>query len=164
MAKISIRSDEFRHNIARAIAQTGQIVIWHQLPWSGGMQEWFLIRDMAALDKILDRGQVASAFTAYDWIEVPGMQIVNQAWLEQTSKALAQEADSLMLLIELVTPSNRPDEPIRLTWIGDFEDLQEYAQNHVDAPAIVGHIPSIAGEIIRGYYPDNNGIPKSGPY
>jgi hypothetical protein len=163
MTKISIHSNEFTQPIAEALDRGKALVIWHQIPWAGGSQEWFLIRRFEALDSILQRGRVASAFTAYDWIEVLASRQVNQEWLKQASAALAQESFNLMLLIQPVTSTNV--DPIKLVWVGEADDLQEYYEQHVGSEVALGRIPSIpTDEIIRGYYPDANGIPQSGPY
>ena len=163
MAKISIHSNEFTQPIAEALDLGQTLVIWHQIPWAGGYQEWFLIHRFEALDNILQRGRVASAFTAYEWIEVITLRQVNQEWLERASNALAQESFNLMLLIQPVTLTSV--DPIRLIWVGEADDLQEYYEQHVGSEAVLGRIPSIpTDEIVRGYYPDANGIPQSGPY
>lgn len=163
MAKISIHSSEFTQPIAEALACGKALVIWHQIPWAGGKQEWFLVHQFEALEAVFQRGQVASAFTAYEWIEVSTSRQVNQDSLTQASAALARETFNLMLLIQSVTSGNV--DPIKLIWVGEADDLQEYYEQHSGSEAIVGCIPSIpTGEIIRGYYPDANGIPQSGPY
>jgi hypothetical protein len=163
MTKISIHSNEFTQPIAEAFDHGEALVIWHQIPWAGGNQEWFLIHRFEALDVVLKRGRVASAFTAYEWIEVPTSRQVTQEWLAQASTALAQETFNLMLLIQPVTSDSV--DPIKLIWVGEADDLQEYYEQHSGSEAVIGRIPSIpTGEIIRGYYPDANGIPQSGPY
>ena len=68
-----------------------------------------------------------------------------------------------MLLIQPVTLDN--GDPIKLIWVGEADDFQEYYEQYAGSEAVVGCIPSIpTGEIIRGYYPDANGIPQSVPY
>lgn len=163
MVKISIHSNEFTQPIAAALDRGKALVIWHQIPWAGGAQEWFLIHKFDALDVVLQRGRAASAFTAYEWIEVLTSRQVNQAWLEQASVALAQETFNLMLLIQPVTAISV--DPVRLIWVGEADDLQEYSEQYIGSEAVLGRIPSIpTDEIIRGYYPDANGIPQSGLY
>lgn len=163
MTKLSIRSSEFTRPLAEALDCGKALVIWHQIPWSGGSQEWFLIHRLDALNTIISRGCVASAFTAFEWIDVPTSKIVNQEWLMQVSAALAQELHNMMLLIKPVTSNEL--EPISLTWVGQVDDLQEYYDKYVGSEAVVGRIPSTStGKLVRGYYPDANGIAQSGPY
>jgi hypothetical protein len=161
--KISIHSDEFCQPIVDAIARGKNVVLWHQLPRAGGLQEWFLIRSIDVLDGILDRGHVASAFTAYEWLDVPAPRIVDQAWFDQVAVALRLETRNRMLLIGLAEAVDVG--LVRLTWIGDAEDLHEYLEKHGSMEVIVGRVPPIIdGEIIRGYAPDENGLPQSAPY
>ena len=163
MKKISVQSNEFRQPIENTILDKKQVVIWHQLPASGGMQEWFLVDDLATLDKVINKGQIASAFTAYEWMEVLPLQSVNQAWVKETLVALEQESHNRILLIKSV-PWNR-SEPIQLSWVDDAEDVLEYYEKHSNSEVEVGRIPSVwYGEIVRGYFPDENGNPKSAPY
>jgi hypothetical protein len=163
MTKISIRSDEFFQPISEAFEHGKKVIVWHQIPWSGGMQEWFLIHSISTLDTILSKGRIASAFTAYEWIEVHTSQIVNEIWIEQISLTLQEETRNLMLLIEPVVPNEI--EPIQLTWVGEVDDIKKYYEQHIGEKATVGRIPSVTdGELIRGYYPDNDGVPQSGPY
>lgn len=165
ITKVSVYSEEFRQPITKILGQGNKVVIWHQIPWSGGMQEWFLIDSISTLDKILDRGHVASAFTAYEWTEISTSQAVNQAWLEQISSALQKETHNLMILVKPVTHNTKNDEPVPLTWLGEQDDVQEYLKKHSDSKATVGRISSfVTGEIIRGYYPDDKGTPNSGAY
>jgi hypothetical protein len=163
MKIISIETDEFRQPIVNAIASGIKVVIWHQIPASGGFQEWFLIQDLETFNKIIRRGHIGSAFTAYEWIEVKALRLVDQAWLEYMSIALEQEQHNLMLLISPVAQEN--NELIQLTWVGELEDIQGYYEEHAGSKVIVGRIPSISfGEIVRGYFQDEDGEPKSGPY
>lgn len=163
MKKISVQSIKFRQPIEKTLLDKKQVVIWHQLPASGGMQEWFLIDDLAALDKVINKGRIASAFTAYEWMEVLPLQSINQAWVKETLVALEQESHNRMLLIKSV-PWNR-SEPIQLSWIDEAEDVLEYYEKHSNSEVTVGRIPSVwFGEIVRGYFPDENGNPKSAPY
>ena len=160
---ISVQNSEFRQPIEKAIANGMEVVIWHQIPSSGGLQEWFLISSLEGLDKVISKGSVASAFTAYEWIEVLPSQKMNQAWLKQALEMLEQESQNLMLLIKSVLQEGI--EPIQLTWVGELDDIQSYYEKHGDSNVVVGRIPSVSfGEIIRGYYPDENGNPKSAPY
>ena len=160
---IAVQSSEFRQPIENAIANGIKIVIWHQAPSSGGLQEWFLVSSPGGLDKVISKGHVASAFTAYEWIEVLPSQKINQVWLKQTLAMLEQESQNLMLLIK--SASQEGIEPIQLTWIGESDDIQDYYEKHGGSKVVVGRIPSLSfGEIIRGYYPDENGNPKSAPY
>jgi len=163
MTKISIRSNEFTQPIAEALDQSKALVIWHQIPWSGGGQEWFIIRRLEELKAVLNRGITASAFTAYEWIEVFAGRIVDQDWPVQISEALAKETHNQMLLI--LPAMSETNEPIRLTFVEAAEDIQEYYEQHLGSDSTIGRIPSVwTGEIVRGYYPDENGIPQSGPY
>jgi hypothetical protein len=163
MTKLSIRSKEFVGSITEAVDQGKKLVIWHQIPWSGGQQEWFLIENIEALTPILDRGRVASAFTAYEWIELFPLQIVHEEWRAQVSEALAREIPNEMLLIQQADPMEQTPSP--LAFIGEEVDLEEYCQQYAGFAVKVGRIPNLwAGEIIRGYFPDANGIPQSGPY
>ncbi len=160
---IAVQSSEFRQPIENAIANGMKIVIWHQIPSSGGLQEWFLVSSLEGLDKVISKGHVASAFTAYEWIEVLPSQKMNQVWLKQTLAILEQESQNLMLLMK--SASQEGIEPIQLTWIGESDDIQGYYEKHGDSKVVVGRTPSLSfGEIIRGYYPDKNGNPKSAPY
>jgi len=160
---ISVQSNDFRRPIENAIFDKKQVVIWHQLPASGGMQEWYLIDNLAALDKVINKGRIASAFTAYEWIEVLPLQNINQAWVKETLAALERESHNLMLLIKSVLQNQ--SEPIQLTWIGESDDVLEYHEKHSNSKVEVGRIPSVSfGEIVRGYFPDENGNPKSAPY
>lgn len=88
---ISVQSSEFRQPIQNAIANGMKVVIWHQIPSSGGLQEWFLISSLEALDIVINKGCVASAFTAYKWVEVLTLPKMNQAGLAQTLVTLEQE-------------------------------------------------------------------------
>ena len=163
MKMISVQSNEFRQPIENAILDKKQVVIWHQLPASGGMQEWFLIDNPAALDKVIGKGRIASAFTAYEWLEVLPLQNINQVWVKEILTALEQESQNIMLLIKSV--SQNQSEPIQLTWIGESDDIHEYYEKHINSKVVVGRIPSVSfGEIVRGYFPDENGNPKSAPY
>ena len=163
MKMISVQDREFRQPIENAIANGMKIVIWHQVPSSGGFQEWFLIHSLEGLDKVIRKGQVASAFTAYEWVEVLPSQKINQAWIKQTLAVLKQESQNLMLLIKSVSQENI--EPMQLTWIGESDDIHGYYEKHGDSNVVVGRIPSVSfGEIVRGYFPDENGNPQSAPY
>jgi hypothetical protein len=163
MKIISVQDSEFRRPIEDAIANGIKLVLWHQFPSSGGFQEWFLIYSLHGLDKVISKGQVASAFTAYEWIEVLSSQKINQTWLEQTRAMLEQESQNHMLLIKSL--SQEDIEPIQLTWAGELDDIQEYYEDHGGSGVVVGRIPSVwFGEITRGYYPDENGNPQSAPY
>ncbi len=163
MKMISVQSNDFRQPIENAIFDKKQVVIWHQLPASGGMQEWYWIDNLAALDKVISKGRIASAFTAYEWIEVLPLQNINQAWVKETLAALEREVHNLMLLIKSV--SQNQSEPIQLTWLGESDDVLEYHEKHSNSKVEVGRIPSVSfGEIVRGYFPDENGNPKSAPY
>ena len=160
---ISVQSNDFSQPIENAIFDKKQVVIWHQLPASGGMQEWYLIDNLATLDKVISKGRVASAFTAYEWVEVLPLQNISQAWVKETLAALERESQNLMLLIKSVS-QNQP-ETIQLTWIGESDDVLEYYEKHSNSKVVVGRIPSVSlGEIVRGYFPDENGNPKSAPY
>ena len=163
MKMISVQSNEFRQPIENAILDKKQVVVWHQIPASGGMQEWFLIDDLAVLDKVISKGRIASAFTAYEWIQVLSLQNISQAWVKETLAVLERESQNLMLLIK--SDSQNQFEPIQLTWIGVADDVREYYEKHANSKVVVGRIPSVSsGEIVRGYFPDENGIPKSAPY
>jgi hypothetical protein len=163
MKMISVQSNDFRQPIENAIFGKKQVVIWHQLPASGGMQEWFLIDNLAALDKVISKGRVASAFTAYVWHEVLPLQGINQAWVTKALTALENESQNLMLLIK--SDLQNHFEPIQLTWVGDSDDVYNYYEKHSDSKVVVGRIPSMSfGELVRGYFPDENGNPKSAPY
>jgi hypothetical protein len=68
-----------------------------------------------------------------------------------------------MLLIKPV--SQGEIEPIRLTWAGESDDIQSFYEKYSDSNIVIGRIPSVSfGEVIRGYFPDENGNPKSAPY
>ena len=163
MKMISVQSSEFRQPIEDAIANKKQVVVWHQVPASGGLQEWFLINNLSGLDVVISKGKVASAFTAYEWIEVLPLQKVNQSWCNQALAALAHELQNLMLLIQPVVKESIA--PVQLTWVGAANDIQGYFEKHDGSTAVVGRISSVSfGEITRGYYPDENGIHKSAPY
>ena len=163
MTKLSIRSKEFVSPIAEALDQGKKLVIWHQIPWSGGNQEWFLIESIEALTPVLNRGRLASAFTAYEWIALPLSRIVNEEWLAQVSEALAHERPNQILLIQEAELESQA--PAKLAWIGEAEDVKEYHQRHLGFKVTVGRIPNLStGEIVRGYFPDANGVPQSGPY
>jgi hypothetical protein len=163
MAKLSIRSKEFVSPIAAALDQGKKLVIWHQIPWSGGAQEWFLIESIEALTPILNRGRVASAFTAYEWIELSLSRTINEEWSEQVLEALAHETPNEMLLIQETELEGQA--PTELVWIGEAGDVKEYHQQHLSLKVAVGRIPNVwTGEIVRGYFPDANGVPQSGPY
>jgi hypothetical protein len=96
-------------------------------------------------------------------MEVLPLQSINQAWVKETLVALEQESHNRMLFIKSV-PWNR-SEPIQLSWIDDAEDVLEYFEKHSNSEVAVGRIPSVwFGEIVRGYFPDENGNPKSAPY
>lgn len=161
--KISIHSGEFIKPIAHALSEGKELVIFHQFAWAGGYQEWFLIQQLEQLDKVLGGGKAASAFTAYEWIDVPLPRFVEEEWLTQTLDALARETHNQMLLINLLTPHG--NDSFQLVWIGEPFDLNEFYKEHIGIRVRVGRIPSVwTGEIVRGYYPDANGVPQSGPY
>jgi hypothetical protein len=163
MKMISIEADEFRHPIANALSNGMRVVVWHQIPGSGGSQEWFLIQSLDQLYKIISKGRTASAFTAYEWIKVEASQVVDQIWLNQILTALVQEAHNHMLLICPITIEN--SGPILLTWVDDAGDVQSYFEKYLGSQVEVGRISSVYyGEIIRGYFPDEHGNPQSGPY
>jgi hypothetical protein len=71
MTKLSIHSASFLNPVHLALQEGKSLVVWHQIPWSGGAQEWYLIRHSAALIAVLDHGRVASAFTIDEWFELP---------------------------------------------------------------------------------------------
>jgi|GEM_PF-5019007 len=163
MTKLSIRSKEFVNPIVEALDQGKKLVIWHQIPWSGGNQEWFLIENIEALTPILNRGRVASAFTVYEWIELSLPRVINEEWLAQVSEALAHETPNDMLLIQQAKSESQA--LTKLAWISEFEDIEEYYQQYMGFKVAVGRIPNLwTGEIVTGYFPDANGVPQSGPY
>jgi hypothetical protein len=43
MMKRSIYGDEFIKFVVDSLAQSRKLVVWHQIPWAGGAQEWYLI-------------------------------------------------------------------------------------------------------------------------
>ena len=158
MEKISVKNSEFRNKIIQSLKEGKQLVIWHQIPWSGGSQEWFLIQQEEELNRVLAKGRIASAFTVYEWIEIPLPSMVDQIWFTQTKVALSQEKDNAMILLSVQSPSNK------LVWIGEDEDLENWFEGHKGMEVDAGRIPNLwYGEIIRGYYPDEQGIPQSGP-
>jgi hypothetical protein len=163
MTLISIWNPEFIQPISDVLNRGKKIVIFHQIPWSGGNQEWYLVCRVDELDAILRRGKVASAFTAYEWIDINISPTVDWEWIRQITEVLAQETNNRMLLIPDVVPDDK--SLIRLVWIGEAEDIREYYEHHAGSSVIVGRIPPLwKGEIVRGYYPDANGIPQSGAY
>ncbi len=163
MKIISIHSKEFTKPIIDELDTGKRLVIWHQISASGGMQEWFIINNQKALDTVLSRGKVASAFTVYEWIQIATAQVVNSQWLEQVTIVLASETKNQMLLIRK-DPINSNDFS-HLVWIGKIKDVKEFYNQHTGFSVEIGRIPSVySGEIVRGYYPGKNGLLKSGIY
>ncbi len=161
--RISIYSSDFRNPVVKALEQGHQLAIWHQIPWSGGDHEWFHLHQLNGLDKILNRGRVASAFTVYEWLDVPLPLLVDQEWLSQATRVMEKDEPNHLLLLYSTQQENEPS--VELVEFAFLDDLQEWAKAHVGSQVRVGRVPNLwTGEIVRGYYPDANGVPVSGPY
>ena len=63
MNNISVQSEEFIAPVDEALSNGRELVVWHQIPRSGGQQEWYLINQIEGLLEILRQGQTGSAFT-----------------------------------------------------------------------------------------------------
>lgn len=162
---MSIYDQKFILTITDLLNQYKQLVIFHQIPWSGGLSEWFLLQDISALERIFKRGQTASAFTVYEWNVLLVSNIVNKNWLKKTKEALVVDGVNNDLLLSKETFVN-VKALIELEWVGDSDDLEEYYQENIGCSVFTGFLPwsPRALELVRGYYPDENGLPVSGPY
>ena len=162
MTIISVHSYEFIKPITKAITDGKELVIWHQFSAKGGLQEWLFLSNINNLDEIIKRGKPISAFTVYEWIKVPAENAVNEKWLSSVNNAYSKETTNYMLLIRLTeADKNNP----KLDWVGELEDIKEFYDSHFGQNVEVGRVPSIfTREIVRGYFPDENGNLKTGIY
>jgi hypothetical protein len=164
MEKLSIWSTAFQDPITTALQHDKSLVVWHQKPWCGGEQAWHLIQSIEALWPILENGQVASAFTVYEWQEQPLKDATHLGLDHQVCAYLKQEISNQMVLL-YAEALNNMRVPVELTYLDDASDVQEWFIQHPITRIRLGKIPSIwNGELVRGYYPDTQGIPRAGAY
>ena len=162
MTIISFYSSVFSEPIKKALNEGKELVVWHQFSAMGGLQEWLFLSGSDNLDEIIKRGKPLSAFTIYEWNKVPAENIVNEKWLLSINNAYSRETTNHMLLIR---PSETDKNYSKLFWAGEIEDIKEFYDVYVGKNVEVGRIPSIfTGEIVRGYFPDENGNIKTGIY
>jgi hypothetical protein len=162
--KLSITASQFLHPLENYL-QKEPLVLWHQLAWTGGQQDWFFVTTSTGLQKVLSTGQRASAFTAYQWLPHAHHYVVNELWVTQMLEVIKKNIPNHFILVMPVSAEQTMTDFYLLKWLCDEEDLQDYLAEHQGKQVIVGQTPNIqTGEIKRGYMPNQDGIPESGPY
>lgn len=163
--KLSIKDPQFLQPLEDYLREE-PLVVWHQLAWMGGQQGWFLVTTTAGLQKVLSTGQRASAFTVYHWLPHSQPYVVNEDWVTQMYKIIEEDVPVpnhfILVMPAFVKQNTNGFYP--LEWLC-AEDLHEYLAENQGEKIVVGQIPNFQnGEIKRGYMPNQDGIPESGPY